>query len=365
MSRLGPLYAALAFFPLLAAGAALPYVAAQYRRNGTVGAGHLVLAGAFALYLVGLAFTVILPLRPVTPDFCTVYGVDPELNPLFVVDQARAARADGGLGAVIRDGDVRATVLNVFLFVPLGMLARHLLRRGFATTVVIGFAVSLLIELTQLTGNWGLYPCAYRFFATADLITNTAGAAIGAAIAPLLRLIPAQEVLAKPAEPQPVTPNRRLLAVALNGAAMLALGFVLLAVCGLLLDATRGQLFESDAFRARALRATTLVIVPGILLLLATPLVWRGQTPGEWAVLLEPAAIGAGRTPPGSVAIVLRFLSGPGPLLLAAALALLGFEPAWFALALLALLNVLFILRARRWRDGVELRIRMRLVDSR
>ena len=44
---------------------------------------------------------------------------------------------------------------------------------------MIGFLASLLIEVTQLTGIFGLYPCAYRFFEVDDLITNTTGTLLG------------------------------------------------------------------------------------------------------------------------------------------------------------------------------------------
>ena len=154
-------------FPLLAAAVVLPYVAIQYRRRGTVGAGHLAIAAAFGLYMVGLAFLVILPLRPVTPDFCQLYGVDAQLDPLnqHLVSELRIERAIGGWRAVLGNPELQACAERL----PVHP-ARHLrpprARRGIATTIAIGFAVSLAIELTQLTGNWGLYPCAYRFFAS-------------------------------------------------------------------------------------------------------------------------------------------------------------------------------------------------------
>ena len=99
MSRLAPIYAAIAIFPLIAAGAALPYVALQYRRHGSLGPGQLFLAGLFALYLVGLAFAVVLPLRPVSPEFCDVFGVNAKLDPIHVVNEARSEYTTGGLGA--------------------------------------------------------------------------------------------------------------------------------------------------------------------------------------------------------------------------------------------------------------------------
>ena len=364
MSRLGPLYAALAIFPLIAAGAALPYVAIVLRRRGTLGAGQIALAALFGLYLVGLALVVVLPLRPVGPDFCQLFGVDPRLDPFLIVERAWAVRAEHGWLALLRNGDVRDVPLNFVLFAPLGMLVRYLLGRRVATTVAIGFAASLLIELTQLTGNWGLYPCAYRFFSTSDLIANTSGAGFGALIAPILRLIPAQAPATDPKLPQPVTPGRRLLAAFANAALIVAVGFVLLAASGFLLEATRGQLFGSDSLRAQALRAMTLVIVPGTTVLLFVPLVWRGRTPGEWAALLR-LTDSAGDVPPGTEAIVRRFATVHAPVLLTLAAGLLGSEGAWFALGFLTLLHTALVVRSGESREGVQLRSGVRIEDSR
>ena len=69
--------------------------------------------------------------------------------------------------------------LNVLLFVPLGVFARILWRRGLTGTVLIGFAASLLIEITQVTANFGTAPYVYRIFDVDDLMNNTLGAGVG------------------------------------------------------------------------------------------------------------------------------------------------------------------------------------------
>ncbi|WP_410634768.1 VanZ family protein [Amycolatopsis sp. cmx-4-83] len=69
--------------------------------------------------------------------------------------------------------------LNVLLFVPLGVFARILWRRGLVGTTLIGFAASLLIEITQLTANFGTAPHVYRIFDVDDLMNNAFGAGIG------------------------------------------------------------------------------------------------------------------------------------------------------------------------------------------
>jgi glycopeptide antibiotics resistance protein len=365
LSRLAPIYAAIAIFPLIAAGAALPYVALQYRRHGALGAGQLLLAGLFSLYLVGLAFAVVLPLRPVSADFCQVFGVHAMLDPFHVLSEARSEYFIGGLSAVLRNSDVQDLPLNVLLFIPLGMFVRHLLGRGFLATVAIGAGVSFLIELTQLTGDWGLYPCAYRFFSTSDLITNAVGAGIGALCAPLLRLVPGQSTPTTQAELRRVTPGRRFLAALCNVALIAAVGFVLLAAFGLLLDATRGQLFVSESIRSQALRAFALVLVPGTATFLAIPLLWQGRTPGEWAVLLRPATTGPGSTGPDPIVVVLRFALVQGPMILAAAAGVAGFEPAWLVLLALALLQTVLVWTAKDWNNAAELRLGIVVKDAR
>jgi glycopeptide antibiotics resistance protein len=76
-------------------------------------------------------------------------------------------------------GDPKAftqVLLNIALFVPLGFLARKLSLRG---VVGVGFTLSLLIEITQLTANFGTAPFVYRIFDVDDLLTNTTGTALG------------------------------------------------------------------------------------------------------------------------------------------------------------------------------------------
>jgi glycopeptide antibiotics resistance protein len=70
-------------------------------------------------------------------------------------------------------------VMNVLLFLPLGVFAKVLWRRSLTGAALLGFAASLLIEITQLTATFGTAPFVYRIFDVDDLINNTAGAALG------------------------------------------------------------------------------------------------------------------------------------------------------------------------------------------
>ena len=53
------------------------------------------------------------------------------------------------------------------------LLARH--SRSLFTAILFGLGLPLLVELSQLTGLFGIYPCAYRLFDVDDLILNFAG----------------------------------------------------------------------------------------------------------------------------------------------------------------------------------------------
>ena len=69
--------------------------------------------------------------------------------------------------------DLKNTILNVFLFVPLGILAPFLWKKysTLKSTVLLGFVLSLAIELLQIF--------TYRATDINDLIANTLGAGFG------------------------------------------------------------------------------------------------------------------------------------------------------------------------------------------
>lgn len=60
----------------------------------------------------------------------------------------------------------------------------------------MGFALSLFFEITQLTGIYGIYNCAYRIFDVDDLILNSTGSLFGFLVAPvILALFPSRKSL--------------------------------------------------------------------------------------------------------------------------------------------------------------------------
>jgi len=200
----------------------VPFVAASYRRRGRLTAGRFVLWGAALVYFWAIWTYTLLPL----PDPAGYQCVGANIQPFAFVQDIRdsLASSGGGLRAAVMDFAVLQVVFNVVLFMPLGFFIRVLGGRGVVIATLTGLATTALIEFTQLTGVWGLYPCAYRFFDVDDLMANTLGALLGSLIA--LPFVGRRRSVAPAADvARPVTKPRRFLGVLCDW-----LAFVLLSV---------------------------------------------------------------------------------------------------------------------------------------
>lgn len=186
----------------------VPLVALSYRRRGGFSGARLLGWIALLFYVMGLWAYTLLPLPDGAYDCAGV-----ELNPFAVVTDIVRLQPGAG-GSLLRNAAFQQFTLNLVLFLPLGFFVRALFARGVVVAAAAGALVSLAIELTQFTGVWGVFPCAYRLLDTGDLATNTAGAVLGSAIAaavlsPWLRRSPEDATSAI----GPVTAGRRLLAM--------------------------------------------------------------------------------------------------------------------------------------------------------
>ncbi|MFS0865875.1 VanZ family protein [Microbacterium sp. 179-B 1A2 NHS] len=151
----------------------IPFVAISYRRRGRLSFGRIAMWAAFLVYFWAIWTYTLLPL----PEPGTLQCVGTNLNPFEFIDDIRGAIARPG--NTFTDFAILQLALNVLLFLPLGFFLRVLGGRGILTALLIGLGLSALVETTQLTGVWGLYPCAYRVFDVDDMLTNTLGAVIG------------------------------------------------------------------------------------------------------------------------------------------------------------------------------------------
>ncbi|WP_432487178.1 VanZ family protein [Kineococcus sp. SYSU DK018] len=294
-----PAVVAVAGGVLLASALFVPYVAVQFRRRGTVGPAPALLALAVLVHALAVVAYTLLPLPASGAGLCVDGGRDPQLQPgRFLADAVRLGLRTPA--DVVANAAVQQFAFNVALFVPLGAFVRHLTRRGVAGAALTGLAVSGLVELTQLTGVWSLYPCAYRVFDVDDLLANTAGALLGALLAPLLRLLPGQGAQ-DPEAPRPVTAWRRLLGMA-SDVVLLTGGGLAAAFTWRALAVGAGLRVPPAADRAVLLLLATLL--PAAVLLVH--LLSTGRTPGEAVVRLRP------RGPLRPARAVLRWLVGAG-----------------------------------------------------
>ncbi len=323
--RVLPAFVAVVIAVILALVLFVPFVARAHRRHGHLGPGRTFLHFAALLYAVGLVAYVLIPLPPAGPGFCAALAhLTPQWEPLSWLAGLPRPSSAADVTSLLSYSTVQQFGFNVLLFVPLGMLVGHLARVGALATVLLGFATSLFVELTQLTGIWFLYPCPYRLFDVDDLIANTLGAAFGSVLAPILRLI-SGPAPSGAGEPRPVGTGRRLLGMVCDA--------LLLWWCGsALLRASESLLRDTPWEGTVAARAGALWFTPALVLLVCTVL-GRGTTLGQHAVLLRVKRRD-GRSS-GLQDATLRWLTGLGGLaILQGLLPLLGIPRAGAFVAL-------------------------------
>ncbi len=160
---------AVLMWPLFSLLLTLPFLFALYRRDGWLTLSAVFAIYAAILYAIGLICFTLYPLPSGDSGPGITYGIEPILNPLnFVNDISK-----DGIRAVFQ------LVFNVALFVPLGFIAKTLLKLKLPIAFLLALACTCLIETAQLTGLFGMYPFAFRTFDVDDIICNTLGGIIG------------------------------------------------------------------------------------------------------------------------------------------------------------------------------------------
>jgi len=290
MDRVMPGLIALLSGGLLAVALLVPFVAVSYRRRGGLTPSRTVAWLALLVWILAVqAYT----LLPIPKGGYACVGV--EWDPLQAFRDAFAG--DGVLNPAVQQ-----LALNVLLFVPWGVLVRTLWRRGLVVATSTGLGISLLIETTQLTGVWGIFPCAYRLFDTGDLVTNTAGAAIGSLLAlPFLR----RRAAPLPHHARDVTLTRRLIGMLCDVlAVLLATAFVAIVVNAVQLSLLRVGRGGVDGELSGTVGAIAAFLLSGTIVLVT------GSTIGEAAVRVR----GVDGRSPAPLWRVVRFLAGIGGL---------------------------------------------------
>jgi glycopeptide antibiotics resistance protein len=304
----------------------IPYLVYQYRRYGRFSAARLIWSFLFLVYVTAVVSYTIFPLP--TPEVCA------ESTGGFVIDPwlyFRDIWADHLAGqswwAIARSWTVLQMVLNVVLLMPLGVIVRHLWKAGVIRTTLIGLAVSLLIEATQLTGNWFTAPCRYRVADVNDLMTNTLGAFLGGLLALAIpRFTPsADDLVATRGFAKPVHRGRRWVGMLFDLIALMIVFTVVEVALNLWYNAIVPRAGDSSGFAAFTSFSLMVAQVACLVLVLVFSLVGSGASVGQRLVYLKPAPRRSGRR----FWLLVRAVSVQGLLL-----ALLFWIPhgGWFAL---------------------------------
>jgi glycopeptide antibiotics resistance protein len=333
---------AIALGSVLAVVLLIPVAAVQYRLDGRLGPKDLAILVSAAVYALALWTYTLLPMPAEDTYRC-------QGSQLRLFGSLAAVRLpDDGPAALLRDPVFLQVALNLLLFVPLGYLVRAVLHRGVVVATSLGFAISLLIEVTQRTGVWNLYDCAYRLFDVDDLVVNTLGATVGSLVSLLLVRRRRPDVVM----PTHVSFGRRLVGMVCDVLFIAMLG----AAAGLghrawqlyVLDRPPGAL---DVDTQSLLQWTAPFAAEALLVLVA------GRTVGELVVSMRAVARRPGWTVP---ARVVKLAGGVGPVFL---LSPLDPRAALPLLAAYAVLTVGFAWRTQEHRGlshvlaGMDLRI--------
>lgn len=227
---------------------------------------------------------------------CTSGGSrGPQLVPFAFVGDILRETAGLDLAAALSSRATLQVVVNVVLFVPFGLLVRRAVPDGIGVTVLLGLGASLLIEVTQGSALFGLYPCPYRLADVDDLLANTTGALLGALVARrVLAWLPAAEDLERDRlQPRPVTARRRWLGMPVDGVVFTGVAATLRLLGAVAVELAGWSLPSGTADLARALPA----LVAGAVTF-GPALTRRAASLGQRAVWLRPVwphPVGPGR----------------------------------------------------------------------
>jgi len=318
----------------------VPMIARQYRHWGTLSVSRLFLILAFMLYLVAIPMYTLLPSGINIDAFCQMAtGPRTQVVPFHFLHEIHARQMGFSPSDLIANVALQQVVLNVILFVPLGLFLRKL--NGFRawTVILAGLGTSVLVELTQLMGNWGLSECAYRVFDVDDILLNTFGTLVGLLLSPILELFPGVRLNERDRlRIRPINRKRRLVQLFCDWL-LFTLGTQGLSVIVIVVLSSLGVIGGAEARDALSAMITLGV---GVVLFVVVPIVTHGETLGERIVLISVKTRDG--YDPGLVPILIKSAAGWGGFVMLATLSSFGFGWANIAIVVMILATLGFLM---------------------
>lgn len=272
-----PILTAVIVFGIVAVAIWIPWLIYTYRKYGYLPLSVLVISFSFIFYSLAAFFLVILPL-PATRDTCAMQAPNTQHYSLvpfkFIEDTLKGNWLDIKNPAtyvlLFKQPAFYQTFFNFLLLLPLGVYLRYYLveKAYWWKATIVLFCTTLFFEITQLTGIYGIYNCAYRLFDVDDLMMNTFGGVIGYFIAPaVLAVFPSKKTIEERAaylvKKDEVKPMSVLLAILIDL---------------FLVDLSRQWIMVFTKHNeVTSFIVTTLLLIVFLVLI---PIIWNGRTLG-------------------------------------------------------------------------------------
>ncbi|OAB40880.1 VanZ family protein [Paenibacillus glacialis] len=205
-----PINVAAIFFVVLVFVLFIPWLIYTYRKYNYLPLSTTLISFSFIFYFLSALFLVLLPL-PEIRDTCSLQKPDTQhysLMPFrFVVNtfdnSSIVLSQPGTYRLLFSQPSFYQAFFNFLLLLPFGVYLRYFFqsKKYWKKALGITFLLTLFYEITQVTGIYGIYNCAYRIFDVDDLMLNTTGGVVGFFIAPaVLALFPSKKKINEKAE---------------------------------------------------------------------------------------------------------------------------------------------------------------------
>jgi len=189
----------------------IPWLIYTYRKYGYLSMSKTIIMFSFIFYFLSALCLVLLPF-PATRDTCSLQSPDTVHTNLRLFQFVDDILKNSGVVitnpstwlAITKQQAFYQAFFNFLLLMPFGVYLRYFLqeRRYWKRAFLLSFLLTLFYEITQRTGIYGIFNCAYRIFDVDDLLLNSVGALLGFFLAPIVwALFPShEEVEAKASE---------------------------------------------------------------------------------------------------------------------------------------------------------------------
>lgn len=198
------LHQAFHIYPVIAVVFTVLYIGWNYHKYGSIRSLRVLIVYSFVMYMLCVICLVILPF-PSEQEAAALSGHARQLDPMRCIYDMKSE-----VGNLVSKSDFLTwkyllnsetflyTIFNVFMTIPFGMYMKYYFELGFIETFSLSFLLSLVIEVSQLTGLFFIFPGNYRLFDVDDIITNTIGGIIGWFFGiPLCYILPTREEMDK------------------------------------------------------------------------------------------------------------------------------------------------------------------------